>query len=238
MMEPKGSIKKANLTFTTKFLWLLVRYCLYPTTADNIVTWDRVVLIAAMIAGFEVDFVWLLQVVRHDKAFKETITYPFACMVFSLCRLAGVPLWYIDALKTAPGTIDIGLILDEANELAPHRGPHPEVQPLGKNLAATVEKSQEANSATSEPTDTTTIESIPSGSTTPILSRSTPSATLVPLARVQKLEAQMATLLHHIHPWMQRSIVEAEERLERKMAQYTERKVHQRLDAFELRFLA
>ena len=40
---------------------------------------------------------------------------------------------------------------------------------------------------------------------------------------------------------MQRSITEAEERLERKMVQYTEWKiaeVHQRLDAFELRVLA
>ena len=40
---------------------------------------------------------------------------------------------------------------------------------------------------------------------------------------------------------MQRSIDEAEERLERKMFQNTERKiaeVHQRLDAFELRVLS
>ena len=36
--EPKGSIKKAKLTFTTKFLWLIVRHCLFPTAADNIVT--------------------------------------------------------------------------------------------------------------------------------------------------------------------------------------------------------
>ena len=51
----------------------------------------------------------------------------------------------------------------------------------------------------------------------------------------------MATLLHHIQPWMQRSIAEAEERQERRMVQHTERKiaeVHQRLDAFELRVLA
>ena len=47
----------------------------------------------------------------------------------------------------------------------------------------------------------------------------------------------MATLLHHIHSWMQKSIKEFEERLERKMMQFTERKiaeVNQRLDAFEL----
>ena len=40
---------------------------------------------------------------------------------------------------------------------------------------------------------------------------------------------------------MQKSIIESEERLERKMVQYIERKiaeVHQRLDAFELRVLA
>ena len=51
----------------------------------------------------------------------------------------------------------------------------------------------------------------------------------------------MATLLHHIQPWMQRSITEIEERLERKMVKFTERKiaeVHQRLDAFVLRVLA
>ena len=51
----------------------------------------------------------------------------------------------------------------------------------------------------------------------------------------------MATLLHHIQPWMQKSITESEERLERKMVQYTERKiaeVHQRLNAFELRVIA
>ena len=43
----------------------------------------------------------------------------------------------------------------------------------------------------------------------------------------------MATLLHHIHPWMQKSITESEESLERKMVKFTERKiaeVNQRLD--------
>ena len=50
----------------------------------------------------------------------------------------------------------------------------------------------------------------------------------------------MSTLMHHIHPWMQRSIVEAEECLEREIAQRIERKiaeVYLRLDSFELRVL-
>ena len=65
MTEPKGAIKKANLTFTVKFLWLIVGHCLSPTTADNIVTWDRAMLMPVMIAGFEVYFAWLLQAVVH-----------------------------------------------------------------------------------------------------------------------------------------------------------------------------
>ena len=79
MQEPKGSTKNANLTFTAKFLWLLVRHHLSPTAADNIVTWDRAVLIDAMIAGFKVDFEWLLQVVMHERAIKATTTYQFPC---------------------------------------------------------------------------------------------------------------------------------------------------------------
>ena len=72
--EPNGAIKKANLTFTAKFFWLIVRHCLSPTITDNIVTWDRAVLMVAMIAGFEVDFAWLLQAVMHKRAFKVTTT--------------------------------------------------------------------------------------------------------------------------------------------------------------------
>ena len=89
--EPKGAIKKANLTLTTKFLWLIVRHCLSPTTADNIVIWDSVVLMVAMIARFEEDFTWLLQAVMHERTFKVTTTYPFSCMVFAMCRSTGVP---------------------------------------------------------------------------------------------------------------------------------------------------
>ncbi|TMX03693.1 hypothetical protein EJD97_014822 [Solanum chilense] len=158
VLEPNGSIKKSNLTFTTKF---------------------------------EVYFTWLLQAVMHERAFKATTTYPFSCMVFSSCMLPRVPVWHINVLKTSHGTVDIGLIRDESNELALHRG-------LRANLEA---------AHLSE------------------LSCLNPSATLVSLSRVQKLKTQMATLLHHIQPWMQRSIVKADEHLERKMAQHNKRKV-------------
>ena len=75
--EAKRAIKKAHLTFTAKFLCLIIRHCLSPMAADNIVTWDRAVLMAAMIAGFEVDFAWPLQAVMHERAFKVTKYLPF-----------------------------------------------------------------------------------------------------------------------------------------------------------------
>ena len=76
----------------------------------------------------------------------------------------------------------------------------------------------------------------------PSSSRSTPQlgATVVPMARVQKFEAQMATLLHHIQPWMQKSIAKSEARMERRMEGMMDRKVlavNKWLDAFELRVL-
>ena len=117
---------------------------------------------AAIIAGFEVDFTSLLQAVMHERAFKVTTTYSFPCMMFSLSISAGVPIWHIDQLKTPQGTVDVGLIRDEANEVAPRRGPRPELPPLADDLANTV---AQARTATQASTDTTPVESLP-GSTT------------------------------------------------------------------------
>ena len=88
--------------------------------------------------------------------------------------------------------------------------------PLSDDLADTV---AQARTATQASTDTTPVESIPGSSAAPSSSRTSLLPALVPRARVQKLEAQLATLLHYIQPWMQRSITEFEYRLERNMMQ-------------------
>ena len=67
--------------------------------------------------------------------------------------------------------------------------------PLADDLDDTL---AQACTATQAFTDTTPIESIPDSSKDPSSSRTTPLPTVVPLARVQKLGAQMSTLLHHI----------------------------------------
>ena len=112
-----------------------------------------------MIAGFEVDFAWLLQAVIHERAFKVLTPYPFHCIIFSLCRSAGVPIWHVDQIKTPLGTVDIGIIRDEANELAPRERPRQELPLLCDNLADTVAQARTATQAAC--TDTTPVESIP-----------------------------------------------------------------------------
>ena len=93
-----------------------------------------------------------------------------------------MPILHIDQLKTPLGTFDIGLIRDEANELAPRRGPRPKLPPLGDNMVDTVAQARTATQAAS--TDTTPVESISGSSTAPSSSRSAPFPALVPLARV------------------------------------------------------
>uniref|UniRef100_M1E150 Integrase core domain containing protein n=1 Tax=Solanum tuberosum TaxID=4113 RepID=M1E150_SOLTU len=179
---PRLGIRKATLNFVAKFFWLLVHNRVSPTKADNQLTWDRAVMVAALVAGVEIDFARML-------------------------LESGVPIWRCDRLIHPTGALDIGLIRDEANVASPRREPQVEAASMA-----------------------------------PSSSRSTPQLgpTIVPLARVHKFKAQMATLLHHIQPWMQKSIDEYEARMERRMEGMMDRKVqavNKRLDAFELRAL-
>ena len=46
---PSGcTIIKESLSFTTKFFFTIVHTKLSPTKADNVVTWDRVVMFASL----------------------------------------------------------------------------------------------------------------------------------------------------------------------------------------------
>uniref|UniRef100_M1DS39 Integrase core domain containing protein n=1 Tax=Solanum tuberosum TaxID=4113 RepID=M1DS39_SOLTU len=137
-----------------------------------------------------------------------------------------MPIWHCDRLIHPTGTLDIGLIRDKANMAAPRREPQIEVPPLGADLADTMGQAQGGDPIIPDHSDTVPASSFQAASMAPSLSRSTPQlgATVVPFARVQKLEAQMATLLHHIQPWMQKLIADFEARMERRMEGMIDRK--------------
>ena len=199
-------------------------------------------MVAALVAEVKIDFARMLLAEIHERAFRTSTTYPFPRLIFHLCRDSGVPIWHCDKLVHPTGALDIGLIRDEANVAAPRKDPQIEVPPLGPDLADTVGQAQGGDPIIPDHADAVPGSSSQAASVTPSSSRSTPQlgVTVVPLTRVRKLEAQMATLLHHIQPWMQKSIAESEARMERRMEAMMDRKVHavnKRLDAFELRVL-
>ena len=74
MLDPRGLIKKANLRFAAKFIWLVILHRLSPTDANNILTWDRAILDGAMVTGFEIDISRLLLSVIHERDFKSSTT--------------------------------------------------------------------------------------------------------------------------------------------------------------------
>ncbi|KAG5585447.1 hypothetical protein H5410_045881 [Solanum commersonii] len=213
-----------------------------PTKADNQLTWDRAIMVAALVAGVEIDFALMLLAEIHERAFKTSTTYPFPCLIFQLCRDSGVLIWHCDRLIHPTGALDIGLIRDEENVAAPRREPQIEVPPLGADLADMVGKVHGSDPIILDHSDTVPASSSQNASIALSSSRFTLhlGAIVFLLARVQKLEAQMATLLHHIQPWMQKSIVESEVRMERRMEGMIDQKVqavNKHLDAFELRVL-
>ena len=91
MLNPGGTVKKDKLTFAAKFIWILFRHRLSPKAADNIIMWDRAVLVAAMVAVFEIVFSRLLWYVIHERDFKASTTYPFPCLSFEFCRALECP---------------------------------------------------------------------------------------------------------------------------------------------------
>nr|ABI34335.1 Integrase core domain containing protein [Solanum demissum] len=75
-----------------------------PIQADNVLTWDRAVMVAALVAGFERDFTRMIIAKINERTFKAT------------------------------NTMDIGLIRHESNVTAPRREPQVEVPPLEADL--------------------------------------------------------------------------------------------------------
>uniref|UniRef100_M1DEL4 Integrase core domain containing protein n=1 Tax=Solanum tuberosum TaxID=4113 RepID=M1DEL4_SOLTU len=223
--------------------WLLVRNWVSPTKADNALTWDRTVIVATLVVGVETDFPRMIIVEIHEKALKASTTYHFPCLIFMLCKDSGVPIWHCDKLIRATGTLDIGLIRDRASVAAPRRETQVDIPPLGVDLVDDVEQMQGDDPAPPSHTDDAPASPSQATNRAPSSSRVTPPSgvAVLPLVCVPKLEAQIPTLLHHVKPWMQKSIVESEVRMDRRMETIIEQKVqaiHNGPNAFKFRVLA
>lgn len=101
-----------------------------------------------------------------------------------------MPLWRFATLRRAAQTVVIGVIKDKTNVASPQSGLKFEMPSLSENMEDIVHLSQGADPTNLDPADISPIISIHDASRAPSFSRSTPpSAALLPLAHVQKLEA-------------------------------------------------
>lgn len=116
-------------------------------------------------------------------------TYPFACLIFEMCRGAGVLIWHCDTLHSPIGPVDIVIIKDEATIAEQQREPKIEIPPMCDNFADIMKLVKG-----DDPVQTTLADSTHAANRVPYLSQSTcPSATMVPLAQVKILKSQMDT---------------------------------------------
>lgn len=75
-------IRKATLTLVDKFFSLLVRDRVSWTQADNIITYDKKIVVETMVAGLETYFAKFILAVIHKREYKTSITHPFPCLLF------------------------------------------------------------------------------------------------------------------------------------------------------------
>uniref|UniRef100_M1DQ81 Integrase core domain containing protein n=1 Tax=Solanum tuberosum TaxID=4113 RepID=M1DQ81_SOLTU len=71
-----------------------------PTKSDNQLTWDRVIMVAALVAGLEISFALMLLAEIHERAFKTSTTYPFPCLIRDGANVADT----VEQAQRAPGS--------------------------------------------------------------------------------------------------------------------------------------
>lgn len=96
-------------------------------------------MVVALVARFEIDFSRIMLARIYEMEFKNFTTYLFHCLIFQLCMNSDTLDQHYDKLIHPTGTLDVGLISDEATVVAPHKDPLVEVPPLVPNLVDMVD---------------------------------------------------------------------------------------------------
>lgn len=67
-------------------------HCLSPISTNNMLTWDRVILIISLIVGLDIDFARWIQAEIHERAFQKFTILLFPSLVQTLCYAIGTIL--------------------------------------------------------------------------------------------------------------------------------------------------
>lgn len=129
-----------------------------------------------MVEGFEIDYARVLITLIRERDFKTSTIHPLACLIFQLCKEAGVQICQCDTLRIRVRTVGISLISDKANIETPRRGTQIEISTFSGNIEDMIELAEGADTTTFDPTNTTLTDSTHAASFAPNSSLSTPSS--------------------------------------------------------------
>ena len=71
-----------GLNFVAKFFWLIVCNKVSTMQADNILTWDRAVMVAALVAGLKIDFARMMLAEIHEGRSRPPLLNPSYVLSF------------------------------------------------------------------------------------------------------------------------------------------------------------
>lgn len=83
-------IKKASLNFVGKFWWAKVRFRLFPTLADNIMTLNNAILIENIMERYDINILRYIIAEIHEQVFQDSTSIPFPCLIDILRRDSSV----------------------------------------------------------------------------------------------------------------------------------------------------
>lgn len=83
---------KGILNFTEKVCWTLVLHSLSTINKENILSLDRVTLVAGIIEGYEINVARIISLEEiHDRAIRTDTTLEFPFLLTQLCLNREVP---------------------------------------------------------------------------------------------------------------------------------------------------
>ncbi|KAF3613621.1 hypothetical protein FXO37_36303 [Capsicum annuum] len=129
-IEGHGVIKKAPLIFAANFWWLIIRYRLFSTTSDNVLTLKVVSLIDSIMDEYAINFATILRHEIHDRSFGKAMNFPFSCLIQRLSDKVGVPeILRVDKVVLMIATLRMKTIKDLTCPTLPMRPSGPAIVP-------------------------------------------------------------------------------------------------------------
>ena len=97
------SFWKATLTFADKSFSVVVRNKVSPAQADNVLTWDKEIMVVEQVVVLEVNFSKMLLAVIHERVLTPPPLTPFHVLSFRCAGMLECQSGIVILFSTRPG---------------------------------------------------------------------------------------------------------------------------------------